>query len=469
MDLNSINCKVINLEIRNDKKKYIQSHLRNYIKKYSFYNAQLHQNPKRGCLESHLNVIQESIKNNNKKLLILEDDCKFINNLNSMEKLPDNWDMIYLGGTVHRIMDKKFKGYARVQCWTTHAYIINLSNKKLIDEILKAKDYDGEIDRFYLEKIHPNFNVYMCDPMIAIQKEGYSDIEQKEVSYDFMQHTLKGLRLPESSINLEGNYVLKLPKIELNDLPNVSIITPTYNRRKLFSIAIRNFDNFIYPKEKLEWVIIDDSFENDEIDESVKDLLPFRDKRIKYIRLNTDEKMTIAMKRNIGVSNSTNDYIIHMDDDDYYPPESILARIKVLLKYQNEGIECVGSTIIGTYNIMTDKSSMSSDGPISLSEASMGYTKKFWEQKSFDELCERGEHKSFTEQRLDKIIDMPYSFIIIAINHKNNFTDSLRSDNTGTLKFSDKTDKEGQIANFFDTWDDDTQLFMIDLKKYLEK
>jgi hypothetical protein len=141
----------------------------------------------------------------------------------------------------------------------------------------------------------------------------------------------------------------------------------------------------------------------------------------------------------------------------------------VLLKYKNAGIECIGSTIIGTYNIIKNESSMSSDGPISLSEASMGYTKRFWELRPFDENCLRGEHKGFTEQRLDKIIDIPYSFILIAVNHKNNFTDNLRSDNTGLLKFSDKTDKEGEVANFFDTWDIDTQLFIMELRNYLVK
>jgi glycosyltransferase involved in cell wall biosynthesis len=284
-----------------------------------------------------------------------------------------------------------------------------------------------------------------------------------------MQHTLNGLRLPESNVDNDGNYVLKLPLIKLNDLPNVSIITPTRNRRKIFSMAIRNFENFIYPKHKLEWIIVDDSIENDDIDETVRDLIP-RDKRIKYIHMNRgDDPMTISMKRNIAVSNSSNDYIIHMDDDDYYPPESILARVKILLKYKDEGIECVGSTLIGTYNIMLNQSSMSSDGPISLSEASMAYTKKFWEARPFDEFCIRGEHKYFTEQRLNKIIDLPYSFILIAVNHKTNFTEHLRSDNSGVLKFSEKSEKEGEIANFFDGWDLDTQLFIIDLKNYLSK
>jgi len=260
----------------------------------------------------------------------------------------------------------------------------------LVAEIIKAANYDGEIDRYYLEKIHPKFKCYMCDPMICLQREGFSDIENKMVNYDFMQQTLMGLRVPESSVDGEGNYILKLPAIDNDKLPAVSIITPTYKRRKLFDMALRNFTNFIYPRNKLEWIIVDDSPE----DECVKDMLPRGDKRIKYIHMdNGDEPFTIAMKRNMAVSNSSHKYIVHMDDDDYYPPESILARIKILLKYQDEGIECVGSTLIGTYNIMTNISSMSSDGPISLSEASMAYTRKFWEERPFDEKCLRGEHK----------------------------------------------------------------------------
>ena len=95
----------------------------------------------------------------------------------------------------------------------------------------------------------------MLNPMIAIQKSGYSDIEKKMVNYDFMEKTLKGLMEPEHKI-VDGSYVLKLPKIEDKDLPTVSIVTPTYNRRHLFSLPLYNFENFIYPKDKIEWIMM---------------------------------------------------------------------------------------------------------------------------------------------------------------------------------------------------------------------
>ena len=72
--------------------------------------------------------------------------------------------------------------------------------------------------------------------MIAIQKEGYSDIEGTVVNYDFMQKTISGLSIPEYE-EVDGNYVLKLPSIPEEELPHISIVTPTHNRRELFSIV----------------------------------------------------------------------------------------------------------------------------------------------------------------------------------------------------------------------------------------
>ena len=43
-----------------------------------------------------------------------------------------------------------------------------------------------------------------------------------------------------------------------NELPFVSLCTPTYNRRKFIPHAIDWFNNQYYPKEKVEWIIIDD-------------------------------------------------------------------------------------------------------------------------------------------------------------------------------------------------------------------
>lgn len=456
-------CVCINLKSRKDKKKYMKILCRRKKIPIKYYLAEKHENPQRGCLESHLNVIQKAIEQGHKSVLILEDDVKFIRPLSQLHTPPEDWDMLYFGGTVHRVINKDNPYWAKVMTWTTHAYIVNLQNSELIEAIMKAKDYNQEIDRYYLEKIHKNFNCYMANPMIAIQKAGYSDIEGTEVNYDFMEQTLNGLRTPEHSIR-DGNYVLKLPNYNEHDLPKVSIITPTYNRRKLFCMAVRNFENFIYPKNKLEWIIIDDTPES--VDDPLDDILPLDDNRIRYVKIKNDEKqLTVAHKRNIGADKATGDIIIHMDDDDYYPPESVLCRVKVLMKYSEQKIFCVGSTVIGTYDLVSGKSSMSSDGPISLSEASMAYTKDFWRVRNFDSSVIKGEHKAFTEGRLEHIMDIPYSFIIIGINHKTNITGGLRNNMENVLK---KTGTEEE-ANYYDTWSEDTQFFIDSLRSVINR
>jgi cellulose synthase/poly-beta-1,6-N-acetylglucosamine synthase-like glycosyltransferase len=99
--------------------------------------------------------------------------------------------------------------------------------------------------------------------MIAIQENGFSDIENCEVDYSFMQQTLLGLRTPEYTVGANNEYILKLSNISDENLPNVSIITPTRNRAHLFTIALRNYALFNYPRLKMEWIIVEDG--NDDI------------------------------------------------------------------------------------------------------------------------------------------------------------------------------------------------------------
>jgi hypothetical protein len=455
-ELTNVPIECINLVKRKDKKKEMIKKCKRRKIPIKFFPAQLHSSPKRGCLESHLTIIRNAVKAGHKYMFILEDDAKFLQPIDNLPPLPKNWHMLYLGGTVHKNFgESDAKGWWKVQCWTTHAYIINLQDKDFLEDIYKLDNYDQEVDRYYLEFIHLKYNAYMIDPMAIIQQEGFSDIEGQKVNYDFMQSTLHGFMKPEHN-KVEDDYILKLPNISDDDLPYVSIVTPTYERRKLIYMAIRNFNEFIYPKHKLEWIILDDS------KDSMKDIIP-RDKRIHYIHI-PNEHYSIPKKRNMGADFANYEYIMHMDDDDYYPPESILARVKILMKYKDKGIECVGSSTIGIYNIMNKNSNIASDGDTSLSEASMGYTKKFWKERPFNEEEERGEYRSFIFGRFEKIMDIPYAFIIIAFTHKQNFTD-MRKINENVLM----NKNTGKSMTFYDNFDIELKLFIDDIVKLILK
>ena len=59
-------------------------------------------------------------------------------------------------------------------------------------------------------------------------------------------------------------------KISTNSLPFVSICTPTFNRRPFIPFMIKCFEHQTYPKDRIEWIIIDDG--TDPIEDLVKDI-----------------------------------------------------------------------------------------------------------------------------------------------------------------------------------------------------
>jgi glycosyltransferase involved in cell wall biosynthesis len=451
MNLSKVDTYVINLDSRTDKREWISQQMKKRHWPIRFFTAKPHpNNPKRGCLESHLSIIKRAIQQQKKCICILEDDAQVIKKNNYIPTLPNDWCMAYLGGTVCQRFEEynDEKQWIRMACWTTHAYLINLENKEFVNAILEMESYPKEIDQFYIDKIHSNYPCYMINPMMILQKSGYSDIEKSDVNYDFMQYTLKGLQKPMVDI-VDDSYVLKLPDMSYDELPCVSIVTPTFERRKFFPLALYNFRHFDYPSKKLEWIIIDDSVQDER---TIEDIIP-KDPRIRYLRIEGNKtRLTVGQKRNIGAQYAKYPYIVHMDDDDYYPPESILARIKTLLKYQQKGIECVGCSEYGIYNLIENVSSMASDGPLSLSEASMAYTKQFWEKQKFVENEIQAEYRSFMANRFHKCMDIPYEFVLIAMSHNQNLT--------GVLRYTNKQLKQNQDKvtwNYLDAMDEDVQ------------
>ena len=129
-------------------------------------------------------------------------------------------------------------------------------------------------------------------------------------------------------------------------LPTVSILTLTHNRKKFFNLAIYNFNNIDYPRNKLEWVIYDTSNEVN----NVEKLLPPEESRGKYnIRYFKENKIeTIGNSRNFAISQCKNDIIVMMDDDDYYPETSVRKRVA---PFVDTNVKLVCCSIIGTFEI----------------------------------------------------------------------------------------------------------------------
>lgn len=206
------------------------------------------------------------------------------------------------------------------------------------------------------------------------------------------------------------------------ELPKISVVTLTYNRKKFLDLAFHNLLSTDYPKDKIEWVIVDDS---DDPKEQASD------KIIKFGRENAPMSMayiplakrTIGRKRNVGIFRAEHPIILFMDDDDHYPPSSFRRRVSALLTHPWKPEAAVCSTI-ACYDLQNGISAVNTP-PWSLglskrvSEATLTFYKSFWEAKNFPKV-NMAEGEEFIEGRADSVLEIPPQQIIVAMSHGSN-------------------------------------------------
>ena len=224
-----------------------------------------------------------------------------------------------------------------------------------------------------------------------------------------MKQALKEL-LPETTIP----YSLKdvFPKEE--DLPDVSILCITKDRRIFMPILKYSYMIQSYPEDKMELVIIDDG------DDPIEDTL-IGVPNVKYVRC--EQGMTISQKRNLAVESAMYDVLVTMDDDDVYPNNSVLHRVAMLLKEPAK--ECGFCTTIPCYDIMRFSSFMNVP-PMTLSmservsEATLVFTRKFWQECSFDDTVHIGEGNAFIRGREQMCREVSPQDVIVSLVHPKN-------------------------------------------------
>ena len=109
-------------------------------------------------------------------------------------------------------------------------------------------------------------------------------------------------------------------------LPLVSVVTPTYNRRKFLPSLIECYKSQTY-KGPMEWVILDDG------EDCVKDVFDTCGVPVHYIR--HESKLLIGAKRNILNRESKGDIIVAMDDDDFYFPDRVSHVVQNFMRSPN--------------------------------------------------------------------------------------------------------------------------------------
>jgi hypothetical protein len=241
------------------------------------------------------------------------------------------------------------------------------------------------------------------------------------------------------------------PKLTKKYYPLVSVCTPTFNRRPFIPTMFECFKNQTYPKDRIEWIIVDDGTDR------IKDLVESSGiNQIKYFEL--PQKVSLGEKRNYMHSKATGSIIVYMDDDDYYPPERVSHAVDKLM--DNRQALCAGSSEIYIYFKHIKK--MIQFGPYGPNHATAGtfaFRVELLKQTKYQDHAAVAEEREFLKGYTIPFVQLDPMKTILCFSHEQNTFDKrklLDNPHPDFVKESPKKvtdfirlEKEATIKKFF--------------------
>lgn len=193
----------INLESRSDRLQHAVEEFKKMGIAAERVNAVKMKNGAVGCTMSHIKCIELAKQRNYEQVFICEDDITFTNCellKKQLEKFANDenimWDILIIGGNNVPPYNQVEEYVARVfYCQTTTGYIVKkhyydtlLANfKESAQNLMRFPDRKKEFALdIYWKRLQIQDFWYMITPPTVTQYESYSDIEEKEVNYDFV-------------------------------------------------------------------------------------------------------------------------------------------------------------------------------------------------------------------------------------------------------------------------------------------
>ena len=181
----------------------------------------------------------------------------------------------------------------------------------------------------------------------------------------------------------------------------ISVIIPSYNRKMFIANAVDSILQQSY--KNVEIIIIDDGSIDGTID-YVKNI--YKDKS--FIKIYKNQKnMGAGKSRKIGYSYSTGEYIIFMDDDDYYTNYKFFEEAVKILK-ENPNISLVSSSSIIEYvkENRKEKHILNIEGEIDKAKYIENFQKEYMKSDStFTTIFRRSNLESANFNEVDMVND----------------------------------------------------------------
>ena len=217
--------------------------------------------------------------------------------------------------------------------------------------------------------------------------------------------------------------------------PNISLVTILHDNEEFFPLFQYHWDSLDYPKDKLEWIIVDDSKKDYSdlipIDENILYLkvdsseylekieFPKDDEKIVWNYFNKMKKLTDGFKRDYAVGMTSHEYVFHIDIDTIYQPKAIQRKLRFL---KENHLECVYCKEMLCYDIY-GKQLYKTENKIAGYESTLFHTKEFWKKSGFKWEDMHSEAVSFyynkgSERKMDNYYD---TIKLLSIENMNKF------------------------------------------------
>jgi len=198
--------------------------------------------------------------------------------------------------------------------------------------------------------------------------------------------------------------------------PFVTVCTPTYDRRAFIPALIQCFEDQTYPRELLEWVVVDDG------SDPVGDLFEAVE-GVKYYR--SEERMNLGFKRNFMHTKASGEIIVYMDDDDYYPADRVLHAVHKLRSRPN--IMIAGSSKMYIY--FKELNKIYQFGPYGPNHATAGtfaFKRELLDLTSYDDNALVSEERHFLKGYTIPMVQLESRSTILVFAHSQSTYDKRR-------------------------------------------
>ncbi|WP_341516645.1 glycosyltransferase family 2 protein [Citrobacter gillenii] len=201
--------------------------------------------------------------------------------------------------------------------------------------------------------------------------------------------------------------------------PFVSVVTPTWNRAAFLPWLLYMFRYQDYPADRRELVILDDSPQSH---------LPLIEQltqgkpgafNIRYIH--HPERLALGKKRNMLNELAQGEYILCMDDDDFYPADKITYTLAMMQRHR--ALISGSDQIPIWYSHINRIFKTHRFGPQNILNGTFCYHRNYLKKHRYDDDCNLSEEAAFTHNFTVNPLQLPGERTILCISHSQNTFD----------------------------------------------